>query len=53
MHTKFWLVDLKEVDQLGALNVPGRIILKKQGMRVWARVNWLRTGSNGGLLCTW
>jgi hypothetical protein len=54
MHTKFFLENLKVRDHLEDLRVDEGIILKlilqKETVKIWGRINWLRIGSSGGLL---
>jgi len=54
MHTRFWLVNLRERDHLQDLGEEDRImlnwILGKEGGKLWVGFIWLRIRTSGGLL---
>jgi hypothetical protein len=54
VHTGFWKGDLSEGDHLGDSDVEGRIIskwiFKKWDRGAWTGLNWLRIGTEVGLL---
>jgi hypothetical protein len=47
---------MKENDHLGDIGMEGRIILKsilkRQGVKIWTGVMWLRKGTSGSLVNT-
>jgi hypothetical protein len=51
---RFWSENLKGRNNVVDLGIDGRIILKlilgKDGRKVWTGFFWLRTGTGGGLL---
>jgi len=50
MYTQFWSEDLKGRDHLEDLGTDK--IVEKQDRRMWTEFIWLRTGTNGGSLCS-
>jgi hypothetical protein len=54
VSSEFWWGDLWDRDHLEDLSVNGSIILKwifKNWEGAWTRLNWLRIGTDDGLLC--
>ena len=54
MHSRFWCRNIREREYLEDVNIDGRIILKwmlKTWVGEWTGLVWLRTGTDGGLLC--
>jgi hypothetical protein len=50
MHTNYWLESLKGRDHLDDLGIDGSVILKlvlgKEGEKLWAGFIWVRIGTN-------
>ena len=53
---RFWCRNIREREYLEDVSIDGRIILKcmlKTWVGEWTGLIWLRTGTDGGLLCMW